>query len=200
MLFRYVRAVLSATAVTFGLIWVMQALVQTGPQTVVEPGPRGTLGIAEVREDSEIERDRPPEPLPPPAEPPPIRPPQEFETTEPGGGLTVPPPPDTPGPTSHGPLFATVGDGPLVAVVRVQPDYPPRASQQGLEGWVIVEFDVTAAGTVENVRVIESSHGVFERAAIRAAERFRYRARVVDGVPQPTRGLRNRFRFEMERA
>ena len=68
-----------------------------------------------------------------------------------------------------------------------------------LEGWVVVEFDVSGSGTVENVRVIESSHRVFERAAVRAAERFRYRPRVVDGVPQPTRGVRNRFRFEMER-
>ena len=63
-----------------------------------------------------------------------------------------------------------------------------------------VRFDVNADGTVSNVTVMDSSSHVFERAAIKAARKFRFKARVVDGVPQPSYGLQNRFVFKMERA
>ena len=54
-----------------------------------------------------------------------------------------------------------------------------------------------SAGSVTAVRVVESSDRVFERAALDAAKRFRYKPRVVDGVPQPVSGVRYLFRFEM---
>ena len=95
-------------------------------------------------------------------------------------------------------MTLTADDGPLVAVLRVQPNYPTRAVAQGLEGYVVVEFTVTPDGSTAEHRVVESSHGLFEAAAIRAAERFRFRPRVIDGVPVSTRGIQNLFRFEME--
>jgi protein TonB len=91
-------------------------------------------------------------------------------------------------------------DGPLVTVVRVEPAYPPAASGRNLEGFVTVQFDVNPDGTVTNVTVVESSSKIFEKAAIKAAQKFRFKARVVDGVPQPSYGLQNRFVFKMERA
>jgi len=60
-----------------------------------------------------------------------------------------------------------------------------------------VQFDVDADGRVINVAVIEATHPAFARPAMRAAERFRYKARVADGVPVVTPGLRYRFRFEL---
>jgi len=83
-------------------------------------------------------------------------------------------------------------------MIKVQPSYPARAAQSGLEGYVIVQFDVRADGTVENAVVLESSNQVFERSALKAASRFRFKPRVVDGVALSTRGVRNLFRFEME--
>ena len=88
-------------------------------------------------------------------------------------------------------------DGPLVALLRVEPQYPPRPLSRSLEGYVLVEFDVLADGSVANVSVVESSDRLFEKAAIRAAERFRFKPRVVDGVPLATTGIRNLFRFEI---
>jgi protein TonB len=89
-------------------------------------------------------------------------------------------------------------DGPPVALVRVSPTYPARAQQAGLEGWVLVQFDVSATGTVTNIRIIESSAAVFENSARRAAARFRFKPRVVDGIALETRGIQNLFRFDME--
>jgi hypothetical protein len=48
------------------------------------------------------------------------------------------------------------------------------------------------------VVVIESSHRVFERPAIDAALRSRYRPRVVDGVAVMTTGVRMLYRFEFK--
>ena len=92
-----------------------------------------------------------------------------------------------------------MSDGPLVALVRVEPTYPARPRAQGLEGFVIVQFDVLADGTVSNVSIVESSSRLFEAAAARAAMRFRFKPRVVDGVALTTSGIQNLFRFEMER-
>lgn len=89
-----------------------------------------------------------------------------------------------------------INDGPLVAIVRVQPAYPAAAETRGLEGWVLVEFDVRADGGVANAFVVESSSQIFEKASLDAVYRFRFKPRVVDGVPQLTAGLQNLFRFE----
>ena len=39
--------------------------------------------------------------------------------------------------------------------------------------------------------------GVFEEASLRAALKFKYRPRVVDGLPVEVSGVRNQFVFEL---
>ena len=90
-----------------------------------------------------------------------------------------------------------MNDGPLVTVVRVLPVYPAKPLSRGLEGWVLVEFDVGPNGLVANAFVVESSNGAFEQSALNAIRKFRFKARVVDGVPQRSTGLQNLFRFEL---
>jgi protein TonB len=90
-------------------------------------------------------------------------------------------------------------DTPLITVMAVEPVYPMRASEQGLEGFVTVRFDVQANGEATNITVVNASHALFERSAVKAMSRFRFKARVVDGVPQPSSGLERRFVYRMER-
>ena len=52
-------------------------------------------------------------------------------------------------------------------------------------------------GQVTNIQITGSSHSIFESAAIRAAQKFRFRAPVVDGMPQVASDVDYRFRFEM---
>jgi protein TonB len=79
-----------------------------------------------------------------------------------------------------------------------RPIYPQEAASRGIEGYVTVEFVVDEQGNVGNVLVIDSSHRLFEKSAIQAAQRSRFRPRVVDGVAVATSGIRKRFRFELE--
>ena len=150
----------------------------------------------ETEEQLIVDPPTPPRPDPPQI-PPTIEPHQPFDDV--GIGFR---PFDAPAPRpAGGPTFKRLnfGDGPLVSIIKVRPQYPTRAAAKGLEGTVLVQYDVTTMGTVENVVVIETSNSIFNKAAIAAAYRFKYKPGMVDGVAYETRGLRNLFRFEMEK-
>lgn len=89
-------------------------------------------------------------------------------------------------------------DGEYLPIVKVAPVYPMRALQRRLEGYVVVEFVVTASGNVRDVTVVESSETLFEQAAIDAATKFRYKPRVVDGEPVEVVGVQNRITFKLD--
>jgi protein TonB len=131
---------------------------------------------------------------------PPVPPPTNFTETATTGGVGVSIPAATPAPPNHRSTLAGPGlsDGPLVNIIKVQPRYPAAAQTRGIEGTVLVQFDVTPSGAVENVVVIESSNSIFNKAAIEATYRFKYRPKVVDGTSYGTRGLQQQFRFNMD--
>ena len=76
------------------------------------------------------------------------------------------------------------GDTNAVPLVQVVPRYPPRAQSRGIEGVVTIKFIITKEGTVEDVSVVSADPaGVFEREAIRAAWRYKFKPKLVDGQP-----------------
>src|SRR5690606_13556723 len=82
--------------------------------------------------------------------------------------------------------------GEYLPIVKVAPIYPQRALARGIEGWVLVEFTVTTSGTVRDVRVVEAEpQGLFDRAAMDAAAKFKYKPRVIDGKPVEVEGVQN---------
>ncbi|MXY55396.1 MAG: energy transducer TonB, partial [Gammaproteobacteria bacterium] len=84
-------------------------------------------------------------------------------------------------------------------IVRVQPTYPRRALTRGIEGWVLVEFVVTETGTVRDpVVLVADPPGFFERAALRAVVKFKYKPKVAGGKAVAVSGVRSRIVFEME--
>ena len=89
-------------------------------------------------------------------------------------------------------------DGEYLPIVKVQPIYPRRALSRGVEGYVIVEFTVTKQGTTRDVFVVESSSSMFENAAVKAAQKFKYKPRIVDGEPIEVPGVQNQITFEIE--
>ena len=87
-------------------------------------------------------------------------------------------------------------DGEYLPIVKVQPSYPRRALQRGIEGWVIVEFTVTTNGSVRDAFVVESQPPkTFDSAAIKAASKFKYKPRVIDGEPVEVAGVQNKITF-----
>ncbi len=94
----------------------------------------------------------------------------------------------------------TVGvDRDIIPVVRMTPDYPPHAAGKNIEGWVQIQFNVTAAGTVRDPVVVAAQPpGEFEDAAVKAIARWRYNPRIDGGVAVERVGLQTVIRFQLD--
>ena len=76
------------------------------------------------------------------------------------------------------------GDGEYLPIVKVAPIYPRRAQTRGISGYCIVEYTVTKTGSIRDPQPVDCQpSGIFERASVKAAEKFKYKPRVVDGEP-----------------
>jgi protein TonB len=89
-------------------------------------------------------------------------------------------------------------DRDVMPLVRINPDYPPRALSRGIEGWVQIQFTITATGTVKDAVVIKSSSQMFEEAAIKAILRWRYNPKIENGEGVERVGMQTILRFELE--
>jgi TonB family protein len=91
-------------------------------------------------------------------------------------------------------------DGEYLPLVTVSAVYPAAAQAQGIEGRCVVEYTIAATGATRDVRARDCAPaGVFERAAVAAARQFKYRPRIRDGAPVAVAGVRNEFRFALDR-
>ncbi len=80
----------------------------------------------------------------------------------------------------------------------VPPQFPARALERALEGWVDVEFTVRRDGTTHDIVVIDASHSsFFRREAVEAVEQWRFEPRVFLGeVIEQRAYTRIRFAFD----
>lgn len=85
----------------------------------------------------------------------------------------------------------------LTLLKTVQPAYPVKAQNKKMEGWVDLEFTVSETGKVQDVTVRAASvPGVFEDAAVKAVNQWRYRPNLRDAKPVPVR-TQIRLRFTL---
>ena len=97
-----------------------------------------------------------------------------------------------------GGLALETSDGEYLPIVKVAPVYPRRALSRGIEGYVIVEFTVTKQGTVKEPQVIKAEpESLFDRAAMDAALKFKYKPRVVNGEAVEVAGVQNKISFQI---
>ena len=83
-------------------------------------------------------------------------------------------------------------------LVRVPPEYPARLIGRGVEGWVKLQFTITAAGSVQDAFVVDASpQTVFDDAALKAIARWRYNPRVENGAAVERVGMQTVIRFEL---
>lgn len=90
-------------------------------------------------------------------------------------------------------------DGSYVPIFQVPPQYPRRAAERGIEGCVLLEYTVTPLGTVSDPIIVQSNpQKIFDRAATRAALRYKYKPLIRDGVAVAVEGVRQRITFILE--
>lgn len=64
---------------------------------------------------------------------------------------------------------------------RVEPTYPEAARKARMEGVVILEAIITAAGNVEDVRVLKAVNPLLDASAVRAVGQWKYRPATLNG-------------------
>ena len=90
-------------------------------------------------------------------------------------------------------------DRDVIPLVRIAPDYPPRALSRGLEGWVQVQFTITPTGQVKDPMVVNADpKNIFDDAALKAIARWRYNPKVEGGVAVERVGVQTIIRFQLE--
>ena len=188
-----ISAIFTGSALlTLVIFYLMQALIAVDEVELKEKGIR----IADVtmpERDLELLQDieRPEEEEPPPETMPP-----EFDMTPPADLDNVAPRPKFDFKGKRAGVFA---DGSYVPIFKVPPLYPRRAQERGIEGCVMLKFIVTKVGSVRNP-VIEWStpSGIFDRAAMRAAMKFKYKPQIRDGEAIEVKDVYNIIIFKIE--
>jgi protein TonB len=195
---RFFATSTAAFALAAGLFWVLWHLVSV-PFDAGQLAEATRIDFTRMRRDTETQtkREEKVEREPPP--PVPEVPRMSFSTGALEGGIAqLAPVVDARGAMSR--MSLTAGsDQDVLPLVRIAPDYPPRAAQRGIEGWVIVQFTITPTGTVKDALVVEAEPtGLFEQSALKAIARWRYNPRVEGGVAVERVGVRTIIRFVLE--
>ena len=182
-----------AMVVTFGLFLFMHQLISSGGGERADLGAIAGIHFGPVEIPDEIankSRRKPIKP-PPPRDPPPPPKMQISRVDQQARNMPVMNMPNLDIPLVGGEgIFLgnfqqvdQTAEGDIIPVVVIRPVYPRDAAISGIEGWVKIEFTITEAGTVKDPQVVDAKPArVFNRAAIRAILKWKFKPRVVDGV------------------
>jgi len=198
---RWAASMAMAVLITFGLFFFMQALIETGegldePLNVVKIVD-STMPEIELEVIEEIDKPELIEEITEVVE--------EVErqvTISDGPDLNIDRSQvqmDTGLELSNASISATDGD--YLPLVAIAPQYPTRAAQRGIQGWCLVSFTVDGLGNVveETITVVDAEPAnIFDRSSERAAARFKFQPRVVDGQGVEVAGVQYLFRYELE--
>ena len=211
MVIRLGMSTLVGVAMTLALFYLMQFLIAGGKSALTEEKGGQIVDIVRVKQENEVQtKNRKPKKPPPPDQPPPDVPPQNMNVNVDQTGFSMTGIDANAGIDIGGGGFG-ISDGeylPIKGSARI----PTTSFVSGLQGWVIVEFTVSEQGTVAGPVVVnncawtrprsagpcvDSPNGVFDSAAMRAAVKFKYKPKVIDGEPVETAGVQNRIVFEL---
>ena len=196
---RHLTAGCLAVFVTFGLFYLMQALI-LGKDMKLDKAVGSMVDFVRLKKDTDLELKK-------------RKMPDKKEPEEP------PPPPDLSMARTNKPsqdmgdmafsidvdvdmggtnIAIAASDSDAIPIVRVQPQYPLRASERGIEGWVEVEFTISKLGTVKDPFVLKSHpSSIFDRSALKAIRKWKYNPKIEDGEPVERPGQSVRLKFEL---
>ena len=199
MLSRYFVSFNFAALITFGLFYAMQMLISQGNIVLEEKYLRPNTDIGKIRPIAPTDtRERAPV-IKEIVEIPVI--PKFNNRNNKGVGPTVTEPgfnmgPDIKLPGGQGGLI--FNNSIFIVLVKPNPQYPRNMSEKGIEGYVRVKYTVTALGNTEDVMVVESSHRGFERNAVKAVEKFKFKPQIEDGKAIAVMNVYNIIEFKLE--
>ena len=197
------------------LFYLLALITSTGDQRVLDKQPNPSLDFLMVRQESDVElrkRQLPPEPEDVVEQQQPDIPqiqPQKaaavnaklpsINVPDINMGMQVSVSPTLNNLSMPTPTM-TMDTNPTV-LSQVPPRYPQRALRRRQQGKVIVEFLVNEVGSVKpgSVVIVKSTPpGVFDKAVLRAIQRWRFKTRIENGQPVPFKA-RQELEFKLEK-
>lgn len=197
----FVIATALGLLISLALFWLMQAMISNDQHVLKETSNLQMTEFIRLKRETKLKtkhREVPDKPPPPKKRPPP--PTMQMQQTNIRQAVTPQmdmPKLDIPLQTSRfsGSLLSGVKMGVvnnnvvqhkistnLMPLVRIPPRYPMRAANRRIEGWVKIEFTITKHGTVKDAVVVESKPSkIFNRAALQAIKRWKFKPKVVSG-------------------
>ncbi len=190
-----------ALLVSLGLFWLMQFMIMTNQQGFKKTDNLKMVEFVRLKRETQLQtKDRKIPDKPPPKKQPPPPSMQVAQTS-----ISQQKIPDLAIPNLDLPLQTSRFSGPvvgglqmgkgkistnLIPLVRIPPRYPMRAASRKIEGWVKVEFTITTTGTVKGAKVVESQpNTIFDRAALKAIARWKFKPKMIDGEAFEQRAL-----------
>ena len=179
---------------TVGIFYLMQWLIDVGDVEL----DTTSIKIADVTmPERELEllmdMERPQEEEPPPETMPPefdMTPPAEVDSSAARPNLGF-----------KGKKAGVFADGSYVPIFQVPPVYPRRALERGIEGCVMLKFTVTKVGSTKDPSVEWAvTPGIFDRAAMRSALKYKYKPQIRDGEAIEVPNVRTVVIFKIEDA
>jgi len=197
---RFPIAFLMAVAFTGSLFWLLWALINRSVEAA-SLKPAAKIQFTRLRRDTEVrtqrqqkaQREKPQamQALP------------QMSKTSFGGGEAIEvmaPSVDALGGLQKLQISVGGSDRDVIPLVRIEPDYPPRAASRGIEGYVVVQFTITPAGTIKDPKVVEGQpEGIFDAAAIKAVSKWKYNPKIEEGVAVERRGVQVKLAFKLEK-
>jgi protein TonB len=201
MAIRHFAAAGLSVGVTFGLFYLMQALISMEGRGLDDRNLGQIIEFVRLKREPELElkkRELPDKKPPPEKPPPPDMDLSNAMAEQSLGGIGVGLEVDVA--IAGGPnIGATASDTDAIPIVRVAPQYPMRAAERGIQGWVELGFTISVAGTVKDPVVLASHPGsIFNKEALRAIRKWKYNPKIVNGEPVERTGLKVRLKFELE--
>ena len=179
---------------TVSIFFIMQWLIDVGDVEL----DNTSIKIADVTmPERELEllmdMERPQEEEPPPETMPPefdMTPPAEVDSSAARPNLCF-----------KGKKAGVFADGSYVPIFQVPPVYPRRALERGIEGCVMLKFTVTKVGSTRDPSVEWAvPPGIFDRAAMRSALKYKYKPQIRDGEAIEVPNVRTVVIFKIEDA
>jgi protein TonB len=197
-MFKTSTAVIGGAAMTFIAFAFMQYLISGEQRAPIKLGDDITVEIFQAPEDKQtthIKR------IPPPPTPkmPPKAPPRVTPSNEPITAISTAPPIVIDGFGNDMKQTLTRPTGDASPIVRINPKYPTSAARDGIEGWVQLSFNISPTGEVIDATVVNSEpKRIFDREALRAIKRWKYRPKVIEGVAQLQTGQTVQLDFKLD--
>lgn len=190
---KLIFAFFCSVLVTAGIFAVMNSMVSSDGVKNNNQGEQTVIDFIRLKQDSESQTKEREKKEPPKPKKPPMPPQQVAQQNTPMKQIAMRMPDVIPdlsmanksllGDAQIGMGF---GDGDVIPLVRMPAQYPSKAKRRNIEGFVKARLQVNEKGTVDSVEIVEAKpKGVFERSAIRALYKYKFKPQMIDGKPQP---------------